>query len=291
MNTAGSAVAVIGTGRMGTAIAKALLLSGHRVSVYNRTQERAGACVQAGARLASSVREVVTSAEVTIVCVLEYAVSDALITHTDVVEALRGTDVIQFTSGSSAQARDTAEWAAVRKIRYLEGFPMFYPDQIGREEAATVYSGSKEVFNNRQDLLSALGRAVFLGEDPALANAVVVCTTPMYHGAMLGVLQGAAIGRSLGLSKEQVKEVMVALLPAIRLMVEHLTARISSGEASEPHTSIANQLDVSSVVLEVCRAEGIATDLPELFAARFERAADLADLDVAAMAESFNHPQ
>ena len=281
-------VAVIGTGRMGTAIAKGLLLSGHPVTVYNRSKERAGACVEAGAQLASSVREAVTSAEMTIVCVLDYAVSDTLMDQSDVAVALRGSDVIQFTSGSSAQARDGADWAAGHHIRYLEGFPMFYPDQLGLEEALTVYSGTKAVFADRQGLLSALGRAVFLGEDPALANAVVVCTTPMYHGMMLGVLQGAAISRSQGLSNAQFKEVMVAMHPAMRLMVEDLTARISSGETSEPHSSIANQLEVSAAVLEVCQAEGIATDLPALFAACFERAAGLANLDVAAMAESFN---
>lgn len=281
-------VAVIGTGRMGTAIARGLLLSGHPVTVYNRTQKRAGPCVAAGARLASSVREAVSSADVTIVCVLDYAASDMLIERSDVVEALRGADLIQFTSGSSTQARDAAHWAADHEIRYLEGFPIFYPDQLGLEEAVAVYAGVEAVFAERQLLLSALGRAVFLGADPTLANAVVLCTTPMYHGAMLGVLQGAALGRTQGLSNAQFEEVMVAMLPAIRLMVEDLTTRISSGETSEPHSSIANQLEVSAAVLEVCRAEGIATDIPSLFAACFNRTASLADLDVAAMAESFN---
>ena len=286
--TAGLSVAVIGTGRMGTAIAKGLLSSGHPVTVYNRTQARAGSCVEAGAQLASSVQEAVASAEVTIVCVLDYAVSDRLIDRSDVVAALRGSDLIQFTSGSSAQATSGADWAAHHEIRYLEGFPMFYPEQLGLEEAVTVYSGSEAVFDDRQELLSALGRAVFLGEDPALANAVVVCTTPMYHGAMLGVLQGAAIGDAQGLSHAKFKEVMVALLPAIRLMVEDLTTRLSSDEKSEPHSSIANQLEVSAAVLEVCRAQGIATDLPAAFAACFEQASNLADQDVAAMAESFD---
>ena len=212
--------------------------------------------------MASSVPEAVASAAITIVCVLDYAVSDRLIDQSDVVEALRGADLIQFTSGSSAQATSGADWAAHHDIRYLEGFPIFYPDQLGLAEAVTVYSGCEAVFGDHQGLLSALGRTVFLGEDPALANAVVVCTTPMYHGAMLGVLQGAAIGDSQGLSHAQFKEVMVAMLPAMRLMVEDLTTRLSSGETSEPHSSIANQLEVSAAVLEVCRAQGIAIDLP-----------------------------
>src|SRR5580765_8349586 len=50
-------VALIGLGRMGTGIAKSLLRDGHRVTVYNRTRERAEALRADGAIVAATVAE------------------------------------------------------------------------------------------------------------------------------------------------------------------------------------------------------------------------------------------
>ena len=45
-------IAIIGTGRMGTAIAQRLIETGHDVTVWNRTAERTAAAEKAGARIA-----------------------------------------------------------------------------------------------------------------------------------------------------------------------------------------------------------------------------------------------
>src|SRR5258708_37594725 len=50
-------VGLIGLGRMGTGIAKSLLRAGHRVTVYNRTRERAEALRKDGATVAGSLWE------------------------------------------------------------------------------------------------------------------------------------------------------------------------------------------------------------------------------------------
>src|SRR5258708_20439076 len=50
-------VGLIGLGRMGTGIAKSLLRAGHRVTVYNRTRERAEALRKDGATVAGSFAE------------------------------------------------------------------------------------------------------------------------------------------------------------------------------------------------------------------------------------------
>src|ERR1700737_3543619 len=50
-------VGLIGLGRMGTGIAKSLLHAGHRVTVYNRTRERAEALRKDGAAVAGRVAE------------------------------------------------------------------------------------------------------------------------------------------------------------------------------------------------------------------------------------------
>src|SRR5438874_268030 len=50
-------VGLIGLGRMGAGIAKSLLRAGHRLTVYNRTRERAEALRKDGATIAASVAD------------------------------------------------------------------------------------------------------------------------------------------------------------------------------------------------------------------------------------------
>ena len=56
-------VGFIGLGRMGTGMAENLLRAGHRVTVYNRSPEKARPLEERGARVASSVGEVIAHAD------------------------------------------------------------------------------------------------------------------------------------------------------------------------------------------------------------------------------------
>src|SRR5438034_5480691 len=57
-------IGLIGLGRMGTGIAKSLLRSGHRLTVFNRTRARAESLQSDGANIAGSVAEACRSSVV-----------------------------------------------------------------------------------------------------------------------------------------------------------------------------------------------------------------------------------
>src|SRR5579863_9707903 len=71
-------VALIGLGKMGTGIAKSLLRAGHRVTVYNRTRERAEALRANGATVAASIAEACRS-EVLFTMVADDAALESLV--------------------------------------------------------------------------------------------------------------------------------------------------------------------------------------------------------------------
>src|SRR4051794_33118810 len=64
-------VAMIGLGAMGAGMAHRLLAQGHAVSVWNRSAEKAGELVDAGARLASTPGKAVHDAAVAFVSVAD----------------------------------------------------------------------------------------------------------------------------------------------------------------------------------------------------------------------------
>lgn len=71
-------IGVAGTGRMGFAIAQRLLALGHRVSVWNRTREKAEPLAAEGASVAATPAELAEASEVVITIVTDAAAIEAL---------------------------------------------------------------------------------------------------------------------------------------------------------------------------------------------------------------------
>ena len=84
------AIAVLGTGRMGSALARALLGAGHEVTVWNRTPAKTGPLAALGAVVAHSVAKAVAAGAVVIVNVSDYDATTALLREASVARALDG---------------------------------------------------------------------------------------------------------------------------------------------------------------------------------------------------------
>lgn len=72
-------VAVLGCGRMGTAMARRLIETGHAVRVWNRTSARMAGAVEAGATGCASAAEAVAGADVAILSLTDATARDAVI--------------------------------------------------------------------------------------------------------------------------------------------------------------------------------------------------------------------
>lgn len=130
-------ITILGTGRMGSALATTFLKQGYTTTVWNRTRSKCQPLAEFGAQIAPSVLDAV-AAEVIVVNVTDYVTSDRLLRPDDVTKASRGKLVVQLTSGSPKQARDMAAWAARHGIRYLDGAIMATPNLIGGSECTIL---------------------------------------------------------------------------------------------------------------------------------------------------------
>jgi 3-hydroxyisobutyrate dehydrogenase-like beta-hydroxyacid dehydrogenase len=98
---------------------RTFLKKGHETSVWNRTKSKCEPLAALGAQVATSVQDAVAAAE--IIVVNDYVTSDTLLRKDDATKALRGTLLLQLTSGSPRQAREMAVSAERNGIHYLDG--------------------------------------------------------------------------------------------------------------------------------------------------------------------------
>ncbi len=258
-------VGVLGLGRMGAALAGALLGAGHDVSVWNRSPLKAGPLLDRGARLAATPAEA-ASADVVLSCLSTY---DA---QRPVLEAASPKVLVNLTSGTPEQARGVAKWAASEGIDYVDGVIMAVPQGIGTPAAQILYGGSEPTFAAQRDVLEVLGAPVFLGEDAGLPALYDLALLGMMWSTMAGYLHALALVGTEGVTPAQFAPMASAWQSAVGGFLPGIGEQVASGD----YTTEVSALDINAaglgLLVETSRAQGISTAVPAVLRELFDRA-------------------
>lgn len=193
------AVAVIGLGTMGRALAATLIDTGHPVFVWNRTLEKADALAAKGATRSASVADAVRASDVVIVCVLDSAAAREVLDSA--ASVLAGRTIVNVTTGTPAEARELEQWISAQGATYLGGVMMAVADEVGTPSALILYGGSTNAFDTYEPTLRALaGNSAFVGTDPGLPALYDVALLSLLYATITGWLQAFAVVGTAGVS-------------------------------------------------------------------------------------------
>jgi 3-hydroxyisobutyrate dehydrogenase-like beta-hydroxyacid dehydrogenase len=210
-NGTATPVTVLGLGAMGSAIARGLLDHGHPTTVWNRTAERAGPLVEAGATAAATAAEAVTASGLVIVCVLDYdAVDDVLAA---VGDAIAGRALVNVTSGSPARARAVQAWADEHGAEYLDGGVMGDPPDVGSGHVLLPISGSRAAYEAHEATLRELGDPSYHGADAGLASVTFMAEVAVGYEVLIGFLHALQLVQREGIDPAVFAARVAAQLP------------------------------------------------------------------------------
>lgn len=265
-------VTVIGLGRMGRALAEALLRDDHPTTVWNRTAARAEPLVARGAVPAASLRAAVAAGPLVIVCVTDHDAVHALLRSLD-EDALAGRTLVNLTSGTSEQARATARLAAERGAGYLDGAIMAVPQAIGTDEALIIYSGSRAVFDEHEPVLRTLGAGTtHLGADHGLAALYDAAGLGLMWSVLNGFLLGAALLGTAGVPASAFASFARENIGTVAGWLAGYAGQIDDGRYPPLDATLDVQLAAMDHLVEESEAVGVDADLPRFFRALGERA-------------------
>ncbi|CCK29197.1 hypothetical protein BN159_4818 [Streptomyces davaonensis JCM 4913] len=260
-----SAVTVIGLGPMGRALAGAFVAAGVRTTVWNRTPGRDRDLVAAGAISAGTAAEAVAASPLTVVCVVNYDASDAILRQDEATAALKGRTVVNLTADIPDRSRSTAEWADAHGISYLDGAIMTPTPSIGTPDAVFILSGPKDLYDRHHPTLAVLGGShTHLGEDIGRAAAYDVALLDIFWTAMAGYAHALAVARAEGVTGRELAPFaggIAAILPALFTeFATDLDEATYSGELN-PITSAVSTM---SHVVHASESHGIDASLMRL---------------------------
>ena len=161
-----SDITVIGLGAMGSALAKAQINAGHNVTVWNRTTDKMPPLVALGANGAASFQEAIQASPIILICVDCYATAADQLRSDHVPSILSGRIIIQLSTGTPKEARDSEAWLAGHEAGYLDGTILCYPDSVDDPESLILIGGRQRDFTKSEAFLQPLGGDLrYLGEN------------------------------------------------------------------------------------------------------------------------------
>ncbi|MFE9423506.1 NAD(P)-dependent oxidoreductase [Kitasatospora sp. NPDC006697] len=259
-------VAVLGLGAMGRALAGAFLTAGHRTAVWNRTPGRAAELAARGALVADSAAGAATAAELVVVCLADHAAVRE--TLAPLGGALAGRTLVDLTSGSPPDARDTDDWARAHGVDHLSGVIMTTPPGIGTPEVLQLYAGPRPAFDTARPLLTALGEPLYLGADPALPSVYDTALLGLMWGTLTGWLHGAALlgaeGPGGGVTATAFTEVADRWLTTVRAFMRGYAPQVDAAHYPGDGFPLTLHSSTMDILAHASRLRGVAAEFPEL---------------------------
>lgn len=167
-------VAVVGAGRMGSAIAEAILKAGFQVRVYARTPAKARDLVEQGAVLAPTPAAAADGADMVITSLVDdRSVAEVVQGPEGILAGLRqGAVHVGATTVSPRFAGELAGWHSAHGSRYVAGPVVGRRDLALSRRLTTLAAGDAADIEYSRPVLEALGTVRIVGERHGTANTV-----------------------------------------------------------------------------------------------------------------------
>ncbi|GHH90902.1 NAD(P)-dependent oxidoreductase [Streptomyces capillispiralis] len=258
VHTDRSSVTVLGLGPMGRALAGAFLDAGLRTTVWNRTPGRDTDLVARGAVPAASPEEAVAAAPLTVVCVVNYDASDAVLRQDAVTTALKGRTVVNLSADTPERSRDTAAWAGRHGVRYLDGAIMTPTTTIGTDAGVFLHSGPEELYREHRPVLDALGGShTHLGEDIGRAAAYDIALLDIFWTSMAGYAHALAVARAEGVTAEELAPFAGGIAAILPPLFTQFAADADAGTYSGEVNPVTSAVSTMAHVVHASEGHGI----------------------------------
>jgi len=259
-------VGFIGTGVMGSSMAKHLQAGGHELHLYTRTKEKAQPLLDLGMIWHDTPGELaaVCDAVFTIVGYPSDVENIYLGSEGLVASARQGTYLIDMTTSSPSLAIRIHEAAAAKGLFALDA-PVSGGDIGARNAALSIMVGGDEpVFEAVKPLLNLMGKNVLLQGGPGAGQHTKMVNQIAIASNMVGVCEALVYARSAGLNLENVLR-SIETGAAGSWSLSNLAPRIVAGNF-EPGFFVKHFIKDMGIALDAAEEMGI--DLPGLALAR-----------------------
>jgi 3-hydroxyisobutyrate dehydrogenase-like beta-hydroxyacid dehydrogenase len=278
-------VAVLGTGRMGGAIARRLAASGFDLTVWDRTAAKAEALNVA--RAAPTPAEAIRDADIVISSLTNAAaVREVYLGPHGAFATSGGSLFVEMSTAGPESIDELDQEARTRGLRLLEAPVLGSVPAVESGTLAVLVGGSPQDLAEARPVLERLGEIHYVGGFGSAARLKLVANT------MLGITSAAAAellaaGTAAGLDREQVFWALVRYAPALKAR----EAGFMRDQHEPTMFAVHDLVKDLGLALDVYERANAAVPLTREARALFaETASESDDLDISAIVNAYVSP-
>jgi 3-hydroxyisobutyrate dehydrogenase-like beta-hydroxyacid dehydrogenase len=282
-------VALIGAGRMGSAMGGRVAGAGHDLVVFNRTRSAADDLAQrTGVSVADTAQEAAAAAEVCLVSLADDAAVTAIFLDDDglIAGVQPGAVVCDMSTVSPATARSLAPLVAQQAATLLDTPVSGSVSTVESGMITIMVGGDQDALDQARPVLDSFAKSIFHMGDVGAGATMKLVINSLVHSLNVAVSEALVLAEKAGLNRETVYDVFEAGVVAAPYVKYKREAFLRPGEVP-----VAFSLDL------VAKDQDLIHDLAEQTGTRMDQAetsrrlvaeavsAGMADRDLSAVAE------
>ncbi len=271
-------VAVLGTGRMGAAIARRLQGFGFDIVLWNRTIEKAKALGLGS--VADTPAEAIRDVDIAISSLTnEPALREVYLGENGAMRIAGGPLMIEMSTAGPVVAEALGREAKARGARFLAAPVVGSVPAVESGTLMILAAGDAQDVEAARPVLSRLGEVHYVGTDPGSGPRLKLVANSMLAIVNAAAAELLAAGTASGLQREQVFTILTRFAPVLK-------AR-EAGYLHDRHQptmfAVRDLLKDLDLALDLYRRNGLETPLTLEARAAFGDLPQSADLDISAI--------
>jgi len=281
-------VAVLGTGIMGTGMARSLLRSGLDVTVWNRSSGRAAPLAADGAWVAGTAGEAVAGVDVVITMLWDGdSVAEVM------TEALPAApDGVLWAQTSTVSLHDAGDrlpaLAAKHGARYVDA-PVLGTRQPAEEGKLTVLAAAPQALRDPvEPVFGAIGaRTVWVSERPGDGTRLKLVANSWVATIVAATAQSIALAQGLGLDPQAFLDMMKG--SAVDAAYLHVKGEVIIAGQFTPSFAVDGAVKDTGLIAAAMRESGTDAALMDAVGQQYRKAAEAGhgEKDMAAVYRAF----
>jgi 3-hydroxyisobutyrate dehydrogenase len=257
-------VALIGAGRMGSAMGARVAAADHELVIFNRTRSRADEVAQrTGAQVADTAREAVESAEVCLVSLADdVAVTATYLDDSGVIAGLQsGAVVCDASTVAPATVRGLTPLVAQKDAILLDTPVSGSVSTVESGTLTVMVGGDRAALDRARPVLDAFAKSIFHLGDVGAGATMKLVVNSLVHSLNVAVSEALVLAEKAGLDRETVYDIFEAGAAGAPYVKYKREAFLKPGE-----------VPVAFSLALVAKDQGLIHDLAEQVGARMDQA-------------------
>lgn len=203
-------VGIIGTGLLGSSIAKRLASSGHKISAYNRTRQKVEELKNFGIQVADSPKDLASNCELVITILKDASVIEQMAFGSSgiIYGKHDGLIVADMSTINPISSRNIAKKFADNGISMIDTPVMGGPSLAEKGQMVVMVGGKKEIYEKCKAVFDSIGEKTFLLGENGSGHAMKLVMNSQIAILALSLSEGIILAKKSGLDPMTFLEIL-----------------------------------------------------------------------------------